>query len=113
MSILICKPNESMQKFTPKDLEAFFESSSSFLAANFFIVTLSRKDCKSSELISSKSEGEEKFARISFEVFAKILLKEEAYSGKTWSKRAMVFLLRSPIEEIRYDLNLERFLKDK
>lgn len=90
-----------MQKLMPKDLEAFLESSSSFLEAYFFLETLSKKDCKSSELISSKSEGVEKVESISLEVLPKILLKEEAYSGKTWSKRAIVFLLRSAIEDTR------------
>lgn len=82
-----------MHKLAPKDLEAFLESSSSFLESYFFRETLSKKDCKSSELIYSKSKGVVKFERIFLEVLPKILLKEEAYSGKTWYKRAIVFLL--------------------
>ena len=97
----------------PKEFFALNESSSSFLRANFFMVTLSSNNFNLSGGISSKSAGELKRVKISREVLPKTSEKTDSYSGKILSKTQMVCRLRSPIDETSENLNRERLRSSK
>ena len=71
----------------PKEFFALNESSSSFLRANFFMVTLSSNNFNLSEGISSKLAGELKRVKISREVLPKTSEKTDSYSGNSNNKR--------------------------